>query len=95
MTKRKPFVFMAAALAENGGIGYGNGLPWSIPGDWMFFENITTKSYGDQKRTYNDATEWTNTIIIGRRSYESRPMCSVPLFNRYNIVVSSNPEYKV
>ncbi|CAO3622581.1 unnamed protein product [Mucor hiemalis] len=46
---KKPFVFMAAALAENGGIGYKNGLPWSIPGDWEYFENVTTKFMEDRK----------------------------------------------
>lgn len=90
---KKPFVFMAAALAENGGIGYKNGLPWSIPGDWSYFENITTKSYGPEQCVHNEATEWSNVVIIGRHSFESRPMLKEPLANRYNIVVSRNPEY--
>lgn len=86
---------MAAALAENGGIGYKNGLPWSIPGDWEYFENVTTKSYGDQKYQYTDATEWSNVVVMGRLSYESRPMLREPLANRYNIIVSRNPDYKL
>jgi dihydrofolate reductase len=95
MTIKKQFVFMAAALVDNGGIGNDNGLPWSIPGDWQFFENVTTKSYGDQRQTFEDTTEWTNVIITGRQSFESRPMLSKPLFNRFNIVVSRNPNYKM
>jgi dihydrofolate reductase len=86
---------MAAALAKNGGIGYKNGLPWSIPGDWEYFQNITTKAYGDQKVIYESATEWNNVVILGRLSYESRPMLSEPLENRFNIVVSRNTEYKL
>lgn len=93
---KKPFVFMAAALAENGGIGYKNGLPWSIPGDWQYFEHTTTKSYGDEKQhIHKDPTEWSNVVILGRLSFEARPMLKEPLANRYNIVVSRNPEYDV
>ncbi|KAI8075372.1 dihydrofolate reductase-like domain-containing protein [Gilbertella persicaria] len=91
MTIKKPFVFMAAALAHNGGIGYKNGLPWSIPGDWEYFERVTTKSFDDNKH-YED---YNNVIILGRYTFESRPMCSVPLLSRYNIVVSRNPTYKI
>lgn len=86
---------MAAALAENGGIGYKNGLPWSIPGDWEYFENVTTKSYGGQKVVYNHAAEWSSICIMGRLSFESRPMLSEPLANRLNIVVSKDTEYKL
>ncbi|KAG2208676.1 hypothetical protein INT47_007775 [Mucor saturninus] len=90
---KKPFVFMAAALAENGGIGYKNGLPWSIPGDWSYFENTTKKSYGQEKYVHKEATEWSNVVIMGRHSFEARPMLKEPLANRYNIVVSRNPHY--
>ena len=96
--KKKPFIFMAAALAENGGIGYENGLPWSIPGDWKFFENITSKSYNDSfggSHIPDDTTVWSNVVIMGRHSYESRPMLSVPLFHRYNVIVSRNANYEM
>ncbi|KAI8083604.1 dihydrofolate reductase-like domain-containing protein [Thamnidium elegans] len=92
MTIGKPFVFMAAALASNGGIGYKKGLPWSIPGDWQYFEDVTTKSYGDSE---SRSDEWSNVVILGRHSYEARPMLGEPLANRYNIVVSRNLEYDV
>lgn len=90
---KKPFVFMAAAIAENGGIGFKNGLPWNIPGDWSYFENTTTKSYGDQKHVHKNPTDWCNVVIMGRYSFEARPMLKEPLANRYNIIVSRNPEY--
>ncbi|KAI8642040.1 dihydrofolate reductase-like domain-containing protein [Parasitella parasitica] len=89
---------MAAALAENGGIGYKNGLPWSIPGDWKFFETITSKPYnkgfGDS-HIPDDTTTWSNVVILGRGSYESRPMLRVPLFHRYNVIVSRSPDYQI
>lgn len=86
---------MAAALAENGGIGYNNGLPWSIPGDWEYFEYVTTKSYGGLKVVYSNDLEWNNVVVMGRMSFESKPMLSIPLANRLNIVVSKNKDYKL
>ncbi|CEP18470.1 hypothetical protein [Parasitella parasitica] len=62
---------MAAALAKNGGIGYKNGLPWSIPGDWKFFEAITSKSYNKgfgESHISDDTTIWSNVVILGRGS---------------------------
>ncbi|KAL7319829.1 dihydrofolate reductase [Mucor circinelloides] len=96
--KRKPFIFMAAALAENGGIGYDNGLPWSIPGDWKFFEETTSKAYNGhfgEPQIPDDTTVWNNVMIMGRQSYESRPMLRVPLFYRYNVIVSRNKDYEI
>jgi len=96
--KRKPFIFMAAALAENGGIGYDNGLPWSIPGDWKFFEETTSKAYNGhfgEPQIPDDTTVWNNVMIMGRQSYESRPMLRVPLFYRYNVIVSRNKDYEM
>lgn len=96
--KKKPFIFMAAALAENGGIGHENGLPWSIPGDWKFFENITSKPYNGSfggSHIPDDTTVWSNVVIMGRHSYESRPMLCVPLFHRYNVIVSRNANYEM
>lgn len=89
---------MAAALAENGGIGYDNGLPWSIPGDWKFFEETTSKSYSGQfgePQIPDDTTVWSNVMVMGRLSYESRPMLRVPLFHRYNVIVSRNKDYEM
>ncbi|KAI9300794.1 dihydrofolate reductase-like domain-containing protein [Cunninghamella echinulata] len=40
-----PVIAVAAALAHNGGIGYQQDLPWKIPGDWEWFQKITTKAY--------------------------------------------------
>ncbi|KAI9473552.1 MAG: dihydrofolate reductase [Benjaminiella poitrasii] len=94
---KDPVVFMAAALAKDGGIGYDNGLPWSIPGDWLYFEKVTTKPYvgNGSSQVFEDVTDWSNVVIMGRRSFEARPMLSVPLFNRYNIVISRNPDFDI
>ncbi|KAI8341127.1 dihydrofolate reductase-like domain-containing protein [Chlamydoabsidia padenii] len=50
MTIDKPqvehdIIAIAAALGDSHGIGYRQDLPWSIPGDWEWFQRITTKPY--------------------------------------------------
>lgn len=49
-----------AAVADNGVIGRGNGLPWRLPADLARFKQLTTG----------------HTIIMGRKTYESigRPL---------------------
>lgn len=56
-----------------GGIGLNNQLPWKLPSDLQMFKKITTSG---QKG---------NTIIMGRKTYES---IGKPLPNRLNIVIS-------
>ncbi|KAI9249872.1 dihydrofolate reductase-like domain-containing protein [Sporodiniella umbellata] len=86
------FIAMAAAFADSGGIGIKNRLPWSIPGDWEYFEKVTTKSYGDQN--LDDLKDWNNIVIMGRKSYEASPMCKIPLANRHNIILSREKSYE-
>ncbi|KAI8982126.1 dihydrofolate reductase-like domain-containing protein [Mycotypha africana] len=94
--KKPPLIIMAAALKENGGIGYNNALPWNIPGDWKYFEETTTKSYGDVVfDNVRSSTDWNNIVIMGRRTFEAHPMLGVPLANRYNIIISGNKDYNV
>ena len=90
---------MAAALAKNGGIGYHHALPWHIPGDWSYFERVTTKpyhnaSYNDPDNDHLSETDYYNVVVLGRQTFESKPMSGIPLENRFNIVVSRNPDYK-
>lgn len=84
---------MAAAFADTHGIGINKKLPWSIPGDWSYFENVTTKSYSTQPLDTSDSKEWSNIVIMGRKSYEASPMCKIPLANRHNIIISRNKSY--
>lgn len=48
-------VVLVAAVAENGVIGAGGDIPWSIPEDLRHFR-VTTRD---------------NTVVMGRRTYES------------------------
>jgi dihydrofolate reductase len=52
MTRR---VVLVAAVADNGVIGLGGDIPWSIPEDLKHFRAVTTG----------------NTVVMGRRTFES------------------------
>ncbi|MQS88481.1 dihydrofolate reductase [Companilactobacillus mishanensis] len=58
-------------------IGQNGSLPWKLPNDMKRFKDLTTG----------------NTIVMGRRTYESFPIGPLP--NRRNIVISRNNEYQV
>ncbi|CAO3585796.1 unnamed protein product [Absidia cylindrospora] len=86
-------IAIAAALGDTYGIGYQQDLPWSIPGDWEWFQRITTKPYTSdtnlERYSFEKDSDWHNIVIMGRLSWESIPMQQRPHHNRYNIVVSS------
>jgi len=62
------------AVDRKMGIGYQNKLLFWLPNDLKRFKALTTG----------------NTIIMGRKTFESLPKGALP--NRRNIVLSSNPE---
>ena len=55
-------------------IGRNNSLPWNIPEDMQNFKQLTTG----------------NTVIMGRKTFESIPENFRPLPNRHNIIISRN-----
>jgi len=59
------------AIDRNGAIGTQNALPWKLKSDMAFFKSTTQK----------------NTVIMGRKTYESIGGC---LPDRMNIVLSHN-----
>lgn len=65
------------ATSENSVIGRENGIPWHIPQDLKNFKKLTTG----------------NTVIMGRKTYESLPKEYKPLPNRVNIIISRNKKY--
>ena len=70
-------ITMIAALSENNVIGNDGGIPWNIPEDMKHFRELTTG----------------NTVIMGRKTYESLPEDYTPLPDRQNIVLSrSDPD---
>lgn len=63
-------ISIIVAIAENNAIGYQNKLIYWLPDDLKRFKQLTTG----------------NTIIMGRRTFESLPKGALP--NRRNIVLS-------
>ncbi|KAI7858326.1 dihydrofolate reductase-like domain-containing protein [Circinella umbellata] len=78
-------VLMAAATATTWGIGKEQDLPWKIPIDSEYLEQITSKK----------DRPWHNVVVMGRLSWESIPMKNGPMPRRFNIVISRNPSYKM
>ena len=68
-------ISMIAAVALNGAIGYKNQLLYWLPNDLKRFKALTTG----------------NTIIMGRRTFESLPKGALP--NRRNIVLTKNAHF--
>lgn len=66
-----------AALTKNKVIGYQGTIPWFLPDDLNHFRD---KTLG-------------NTVIMGRKTWESLPARMRPLPGRNNIVVSRDPGY--
>lgn len=74
---RKPRTFdIIVATSKNNGIGFNGNLPWKLPKDMKNFTELTSKTVNTQKR---------NTVIMGRKTYESIPK---PLQFRKNIILS-------
>lgn len=67
-------ISIIAAIDCNRGIGYENKLLFWLPNDLKRFKALTTG----------------NTIIMGRKTFESLPKGALP--NRRNIVLSSRPD---
>ena len=73
----KPEIVIIAAVAKNRVIGKDNRLLWNIPEDMAHFKALTTGQ----------------TVIMGRKTWESLPERFRPLPNRRNIVISRQADY--
>lgn len=62
-------------MDESRVIGKDNGLPWRIPEDMKRFAALTTG----------------NTVVMGRKTYQSFPPKFRPLPNRLNVVLTRSP----
>ena len=74
-------IIIAATKAN--GIGVNNTLPWHLRNDMKYFAQVTSNAADGQQ----------NAVIMGRKTWESIPKKFRPLSNRYNIVLSRNPNY--
>lgn len=76
METSKPEITLIAAIDSERGIGIKGQLPWRLSKDMAFFKE---KTIG-------------NTVIMGRKTWESIPPKFRPLPDRTNIVVTRNPD---
>ena len=77
---------IVVACDLNRGIGKDNRLPWRIPGDLKHFKKVTSTSQEENRY---------NAVIMGRKTWESIPPEHRPLPDRYNLVLTRNPQYPV
>lgn len=71
-------VSIIAAFTQNRVVGSNGALPWYLPEDMKLFKELTSGQ----------------TVIMGRKTYESLPAKFRPLPNRHNIVISRSLEAK-
>jgi dihydrofolate reductase len=69
-------VFAIAAMDEGRAIGFKGALPWDAPDDLKRFSKLTRG----------------NTVLMGRKTWDSLPKSFKPLPDRLNVVVTRTPE---
>lgn len=75
----KRFSLVCALTKSSRGIGLNGKLPWSLPDDMKYFRKLTTNTYDKSK---------CNSVIMGRKTWDSLDEKYKPLPKRKNIVVS-------
>ena len=76
----KPFSIVVA-IDRAGGIGREGKLPWNLPADMARFKEITQGEGG-------------NTVIMGRKTWESIPEKFQPLPGRLNVVLTRRQDWE-
>ncbi|PVF93941.1 hypothetical protein CPB86DRAFT_741593, partial [Serendipita vermifera] len=83
MQARKPSVTLIVAATLANGIGAAGRLPWRLSKEMGYFAKVTS-SVPEQEGTSAPR----NSVIMGRKTWESIPPKFRPLKDRVNIVVS-------
>ncbi|KAJ2551330.1 dihydrofolate reductase [Coemansia sp. RSA 1933] len=100
MTVTKTLTIVVAAAVKNHGIAIGKENPWRLPKDLAYFNKVTetvvkeaaSDGGDDEKLTPGADIPVMNACILGRKTWEALPKRHQPLKNRYNIVITSNPD---
>ena len=87
---------LVVAITEDNGMGKNNNLPWfpkAIKGDMSWFKLITTSKFkvenGEFKLLPKDSEDKSlNTVVMGRKTWESIPLRFRPLPQRKNVVLT-------
>lgn len=78
---------IVVAMDRERGIGRDGDLAWHLPSDMKYFARLTRERDREQAPP--------NTVIMGRRTWESIPQRFRPLPGRSNLVLSRDPQYQV
>jgi len=70
-------IAIIVAKSKNNVIGSNGSIPWNVPKDLKYFKELTEG----------------NTVIMGRKTYESLPKDNKPLPNRINIVITRDSNF--
>ena len=70
-------ISIIVAKSNNNVIGSNGSIPWNVPKDLKYFKELTEG----------------NTVIMGRKTYESLPKDKKPLPNRINIVITRDSNF--
>lgn len=70
---------MVIAATRDMGIGIDMKLPWDLPNEFQFFQDVTSRTSDPRKR---------NATIMGRKSWEATPLEFRPLPDRLNVVLT-------
>ncbi|KAL5055476.1 hypothetical protein RYX36_036158 [Vicia faba] len=68
------------------GISKDGKLPWTLPTDQKFFDDITTITSDPKKK---------NAVVMGRKSWEAIPPESRPLSGRLNVVLTRSGSFDI
>ncbi|CRK96835.1 CLUMA_CG009982, isoform A [Clunio marinus] len=74
---------LIAAVCDNMGIGKNGDLPWRLKKELKYFSAQTKKVNNPEKK---------NVIIMGRKTYFGVPESKRPLPDRFNVILTSEPE---
>lgn len=74
------FNAIAAMCDSNRGIGKNNELPWSLPNEYGYFLKVVQRTKDKSK---------VNALLVGRLTWLSIPLNSVPIKPCLNIIISS------
>jgi dihydrofolate reductase len=78
-------IYIIAAVDAENGIGKGGTMPWHFSKELKHFAKVTTQTHDPELH---------NTVIMGRKTWDSLPEKFRPLPGRRNMILSKNPEFK-
>ncbi|CAG8672487.1 14750_t:CDS:2, partial [Acaulospora colombiana] len=90
MQARKPSVTLIVAATLANGIGAAGRLPWRLSKEMGYFAKVTS-SVPEQEGTPTPR----NSVIMGRKTWDSIPSKFRPLKDRVNVVVIENNVVKI